>query len=334
MLLLLSCYTHQIDGPNMNTNTTIATRGEQEMHRNLAASRSHNTINLYRRAGSAFVDKTGPRLPADPTSVAVYLSELGSRTSPANVRLHAAAINAAHVDAGLQSPTRNVGVKKVIAGHVRRTKHVPQQTTGLDAEAWEAITETAMNPRVTHGGRMERTEEAQFRGLKDVCLIGMMRDALLRRSEVTELTWSDFVAQNDGTGRLLIRYSKTDQEGKGSVRYISEAVTKCLMDYQIMKGAGSSDSIFGLSSSQVSRRIGPAAKQAGLVGSFTGDSPRVGMAIDLSRAGVSLPALMEAGRWKNSMMPARIMSEASRPIPAQSRSGTRVTAKKTRRGYT
>ena len=38
---------------------------------------------------------------------------------------------------------------------------------------------------------------------------------------------------------------------------------------------------------------------------FTGHSGRVGMAQDLASTGTELPALMTAGRWKNSKMPAR-----------------------------
>ena len=47
------------------------------------------------------------------------------------------------------------------------------------------------------------------------------------------------------------------------------------------------------------------ARAAGLGEGYTGHSGRVGMAQDLARTGVELPALMTAGRWKSSRMPAR-----------------------------
>ena len=64
--------------------------------------------------------------------------------------------------------------------------------------------------------------------------------------------------------------------------------------------------LFGLSASQIGLRV-TAAKAASLGDweSFSGHSGRVGMAQDLAAAGVELPALMNAGRWKNSRMPAR-----------------------------
>ena len=63
--------------------------------------------------------------------------------------------------------------------------------------------------------------------------------------------------------------------------------------------------VFGLSESQIGRRVKAAAQAAGLGEGFTGHSGRVGMAQDLAATGVDLPALMTAGRWKSSRMPAK-----------------------------
>ena len=50
------------------------------------------------------------------------------------------------------------------------------------------------------------------------------------------------------------------------------------------------------------------AERAGLGDGFSGHSARVGMAVDLARSGVELPALMAAGRWSAPAMPARYTS--------------------------
>ena len=55
----------------------------------------------------------------------------------------------------------------------------------------------------------------------------------------------------------------------------------------------------------IGNRVRAAAKAAGLGEGYTGHSGRVGMAQDLVKSGVELPALMTAGRWKSSKMPAR-----------------------------
>ena len=60
-----------------------------------------------------------------------------------------------------------------------------------------------------------------------------------------------------------------------------------------------------MSTRHVGNRVRAAAKAAGLGEGYTGHSGRVGMAQDLVKSGVELPALMTAGRWKSSKMPAR-----------------------------
>ena len=63
--------------------------------------------------------------------------------------------------------------------------------------------------------------------------------------------------------------------------------------------------VFGLSPRQIGRRVKAAAVNAGLGEGFTAHSGRVGMVTDLVKSGVELPALMTAGRWKSSRIPAR-----------------------------
>ena len=64
-------------------------------------------------------------------------------------------------------------------------------------------------------------------------------------------------------------------------------------------------SVFGLSGSQIGRRIARSCEAAGFPGAYSGHGPRVGMAQDLAANGAELPALMEAGRWESPAMPAR-----------------------------
>ena len=274
------------------------------MEDNLEHSRAKNTRNTYAKIWKEYTAKYGADLPADPLNVALYLSEIGMKSTPATLRVHVSAIGAVHEDAGYETVTKHPGIKKVLQGHARKTKHVPLQASGIDIVKYEKITETAQQPRITRGGRMESENEAFDRGLIDIAMIGIMRDALLRRSECAALRWSDLSIESDMTGRLLIRSSKTDQTGKGSVRFVSEEVALVMMSIKTIKQGVPESRMFGLSASQICRRIKKACEQAGLVGDYSGHSPRIGMAIDLARDGVTLPALMEAGRWKSPSMPA------------------------------
>ena len=71
-----------------------------------------------------------------------------------------------------------------------------------------------------------------------------MRDAMLRVSEAAVLTWKDLETEADGTGRLLIRRSKTDAEGEGAVVFVSAPSMARLGS--IRRGSVDTDSVFGL----------------------------------------------------------------------------------------
>jgi len=271
---------------------------------NVRASRSDSTRRLYDRVWNNYAARFGADLPASPVNVALYLTDIGQKSCPSTVAAHAAAIAARHRDAGLESPSDNEGVKRMLSGHARRNLHVPKQASPIDTHAYERIQVTAQDPRPTRGGRMESLAEAMRRGTFDIAMIGLMRDALLRRGECSALVWGDLSVEPDGTGRLLIRRSKTDQVGRGCIRYVNDALIELLHAIYNASSASLDDPIVPLSPSQICRRIQSACRQAGLRGNFSGHSPRIGMAVDLARAGVSLPALMEAGRWKSPSMPA------------------------------
>ena len=214
----------------------------------------------------------------------------------------ASAIAFAHKTARADDPCASPEVKRTLRCATRKAGRDQKQAEALTEEALSAIEATAWEPRLGRGGRYESQETAQSRGNLDVALIRLMRDAMLRVSEAAVLTWRDIEPDPDGTGRLLIRRSKTDAEGQGAVAFLSTptmAVLKLVRDE-----AAATGSVFGLRPNQISARIKQAAQAADLGDGYSGHSPRVGMARDLARAGTELPSLMNAGRWRSPAMPA------------------------------
>ena len=140
----------------------------------------------------------------------------------------------------------------------------------------------------------------------DVALLSDLRDGLLRRSEVAALNWADVELRENGTGLINVRRSKTDPECEGITLYLGRDAVGAL---RAIQPAGElldpKSSVFGLAQQQIGRRVKTASKAAGLGEGFSGHSGRVGMAQNLVRSGVELPALMTAGQWKSSKMPAR-----------------------------
>ena len=284
--------------------------GEGALRRNLDAARSERTRAAYASAWRRFCafaerDDMGT-LPADPVIVGLYLSELGETAGPATVRLHAASIAAAHRDAGLEPPTAHPGVKQALRGHARRRCAPPEQVDALDQAAFEAISRTVGKRRASRGGHPETEAEHRERVAVDFALIGLMRDAMLRRAEVAAVTWGDITWTEDGAGVVFVARSKTDQEGAGASLYLSPWTMSALGRLREHREAPeSAEAVIGLSTGHIARRIARMAREAGLKGRFSGHSPRVGMAQDLVRAGTGLPKLMQAGRWKSAAMPAR-----------------------------
>lgn len=272
------------------------------LEKNLEAVRAPSSRRAYASAWlafSRFATRRGESaLPAEPYLVATYLSELGEVRSLATVRLHCAAIAATHEDAGLASPTLTAGVRRTVKGMANRHGQAPRQARALDAKAFEALCAAAPAPRTGRGGRPESDEAAGARARLDIALIALMRDAMLRRSEAAALQWEDLTREANGTGRILIRRSKTDQTARGAVRFFSRETCTALEAL----GWAQHRAVFSLSGSQISRRIDAACRAAGLGEGFSGHSPRIGMTLDLTRAGFEMPQIMNAGRWKSPEM--------------------------------
>ena len=100
----------------------------------------------------------------------------------------------------------------------------------------------------------------------DLVLMSVLRDGLLRRSEAAELRWGDVEIQEDGAALLHVRRSKTDQEAEGTVLYVGQAAALALQAIMPEDAAvvDPATLVFGLSASQIGRRVNAVAKAAGL----------------------------------------------------------------------
>ena len=155
----------------------------------------------------------------------------------------------------------------------------------------------------------EKPHAAILRGAVDLGIVGTMRDGLLRVGEAAKARWCHLERIPDGTGRLTIPTSKTDQTGKSAVVFVSKNSMEVLDGMTVIKhklgiNTEEDDRIFQLGKGALYRRIRNVCSYAGLEGRYGGHSCRIGMAQDLARAGYSLLALMKEGRWRNSATPA------------------------------
>ena len=118
------------------------------------------------------------------------------------------------------------------------------------------------------------------------------------RSEAAALTWGDVEFRGDGAALITLRRSKTDQEAEGVVLYIGREAAQALLAIRPAEELlDPATPVFGMTTRHIGNRVRAAAQAAGLGEGYTSHSGRVGMAQDLVKSGVELPALMTAGLW-------------------------------------
>ena len=264
---------------------------------------SDNTRRVYGaqwRLFNDWCDLVGLRaLPAEPLTVARYLAvRAGSGASIATLRLATSAIARVHRWAGHESPGRDRGVREALQGWGRRLARPQRQAGALTADVLAVIRLTAVQPR-KRGRGIETPAQAAVRARFDLALVAVLSDGGLRRSEAAALTWGDVQRWDDDSGRITVIRSKTDVEAAGAVVAITPAAMRALEALRPV-GVGSSEKVFGLSESQIARRVKAVARAAGLPDweLFSGHSGRVGMARRMAQNGAPTHEIERQGRWK------------------------------------
>ena len=264
---------------------------------------SDNTRRVYGAQWRIFTGWCGDvglaSLPAEPLTVARYLAaRAGDGASIATMRLASSAIAKAHEWAKLESPCRDPGVRASLKGWGRRLAKPQRQSGALTADVLAVIRLTAVQPR-KRGRGIETPGQAAERARFDLALVAVLSDGGLRRSEASSLTWGDVQRWDDGSGRITVIRSKTDVEAQGATVAITPVAMKALEAIR-PAGVASEEKVFGLSESQIARRVKAIARAAGLPDweLFSGHSGRVGMARRMAQNGAPTHEIERQGRWK------------------------------------
>ena len=254
---------------------------------------------------AAWCAERGSRpLPARPETVAAYIEAASKGRAPSTVRRHVSSIAVAHRAAGEPSPLEHAEVRRAL-GRVRRRKGSRQrQAEGLTWALRRRLIEAA-------GDRLI--------DVRNRAMLAVAYDAMLRRSELVALEVVDVTVDRGGSASVLVRRAKTDPEGGGAVLYLHGDTVRMLREWLAASGIGEAGEgpLFrsvrkggrvggALHAGQVPRIYKAMARRAGLpaevVDRLSGHSPRVGAAQDMVAAGVGLPAIMQAGRWRSPRM--------------------------------
>ena len=177
--------------------------------------------------------------------------------------------------------------------------------------------------------------------MRNRALLAVAYDGMLRRSELASLLVSDLLEDVRGDATLLLRRSKADGESRGEIVYLAPDTVALVRSWirragitngRLFRSVGKGGSIGErLDPSQVPRIFKAMARRAGLpaelVDGLSGHSTRVGAAQDMIAAGIELPAILQAGRWKS---PAMVKRYGERLLAR--RSGAAQLARLQRRG--
>jgi len=161
-------------------------------------------------------------------------------------------------------------------------------------------------------------EPRNLRDVRDRALVAVAYDTMCRREELVSLRVEDIAGASDGSGSILIRRSKTDTTAEGATAYLSPLTVRLLKEW-IAKAGIREGAVFvrvlgtkagaSLTPQVVASVLQKVGKWIGLDKGewerISGHSCRVGAAQDLLELNLDLPAIMQAGRWKDTRMPIR-----------------------------
>lgn len=168
------------------------------------ASQSNSTKRSY--AQDIRHVKANAKWPATPEVVADNLARFAGKLSVATLEHRLVAIHRAHVDRGLESPVRNLLVKRTMQGIRRTFGSAQRQVRALvKDDLLELLIATA--------------KQKPMKAARDKAMLLLGFAGAFRRSELVALTLEDIMPHAHGI-ELLIRHSKTDQEGQGQTVFV------------------------------------------------------------------------------------------------------------------
>ena len=278
---------------------------EIETIKNLKSSKAENTLRAYQsdfRDFTNFCTKSGfSSMPTQPKIVALYITHLSKSSKFSTLKRRIASISVIHK----------------LKGHYLDTKH-------------PIIMENLHGIKRTIGSRQKAKKPILINDLKLIIKVidkKNIRDKALiligfaggfRRSELVNLYSSDVEFVTEGV-KILIKRSKTDQSGEGTIKAIPYFNNQefcpviAFKNYLNNKLANTNEEkIFDLSDKSVALIIKRYARKAGLDSeSYSGHSLRSGFATTAAEFGAEERNIMAMTGHKTTQMVRRYIHEAN-----------------------
>jgi integrase len=218
--------TNEIDPLSPQSAEPHAARPKLTADNYMAAAQSNATKHGYANDVRHFCQHGGS-IPATLEQIIAYIVEAASTLAVATLERRLIAIHKAHVDAGHVSLLKHAQVKRTMQG-VRRTLGTRQRRVK------PVVKDDLLEMLLLLG------QQKPIKAARDQALLLVGWGAALRRSELVALRCEDITDHSTGI-EVLLRRSKTDQEGAGRTCFIPHAngdrcPVKALKQYQELTG--------------------------------------------------------------------------------------------------
>jgi site-specific recombinase XerD len=289
----------------MNNLITDVKNLELETLKNLKNSKANNTLRAYQsdfRDFTTFCAKNGfSSLPTQPKIIALYITHLSKSSKFSTLKRRIASISVLHKLKGHYLDTKHPIIMENLHG-IKRTLGTRQK---------------AKKPILINDLKLiiKAIDQAKIRD-KALILIGFSGG--FRRSELVNIHYDDIEFVTEGV-KILIKRSKTDQSGEGSVKAIPYFDNQefcpvvALRNYVNKKFSNTSEGkIFDISDKSVALIIKRYAEKAGLDSSkYAGHSLRSGFATTAAEFGAEERNIMAMTGHKTTQMVRRYIQEAN-----------------------
>lgn len=265
------------------------------------AATSDNTRRAYQSDIRHF-ENWGGQLPATTECILRYLHAFAETLNPRTLSRHITALKQWHRYQNFPDPTQLPIVSKTLIGITRVHGKPKNKAAPLLPEHLIKITEYL-------------STQNTLASIRDNALLQLGFLGAFRRSELIAIKMDHINWQPDGI-EILIPKSKTDQQNTGqycaipngnerlcAVHALKQWIDKAKIDdgfifRRIYKGDKVSD--VNLTAAAVNEILKKYAHSTGIENAidFSSHSMRRGLATTASRDGVSIPAIMRQGRWK------------------------------------
>lgn len=289
----------------------------------LALAYAPNTLRGWRADWRGWIDYCA-KSEADPLPVTLpvlrgfLMERIEAGRKRATLERQLSTLSIVHRLVGLPSPMDSMAFK--LMWRAMKREHLTarqRQAKGLTMADLETVLVT-LSPD-------------QPRDVRDAALLCTAFETMFRRSELVSLNVGDLTVESDGSGRVFLAHSKTDQEGEGVLQYVSPATVELLDRWMTMANLTEGPLFRScprnretyekpLSDRDVARIFKSRALAAGLDAEHvSGHSTRVGATQDLMAHNFSAAEIMRQGRWKSERMIVRYGENVSAGRSAMAR---------------